>query len=205
MASSQHVFSTPNQVTLGIYNFPNNTKTWEDWDFPIQSKRITYSCNSTFPVTIKGKTYDVQDLKTDRGWCYDSVGYNFTSLLDKSRCLPDTANRSYEWGFSTLLSGLFVFVTAGWVLSMYVLWLDAQHGSTLVRQGYRMTPLRAAFAMAKAARQRTGLGEKQLLRVDTSVLEKELYGGKRSKKTKVEYTIFVEDPEEGDESEMGTL
>lgn len=151
------------------------------------------------PVTIKDKTYDAQDLVTSSGYCHQSIAYNETYLEGKSRCLPDTAHPSYEWGFSTLLSGLFVFVTSAWVISMYILWLDSQRDSTLVQMGYRMTPLRAAFAMARAARQRTGYCEKQLVRADTEALEKELYGHKGSRKTKVDFGVFVEDTEGGEE------
>lgn len=75
---------------------------------------------------------------------------------------------------------------------MYVVWQDAQFKSTLVKTGYTMTPLRAAFAMAKAARRRTGMGEKQLVRANTKELNQELYGTKGRKGTKVEYGIFDE-------------
>jgi hypothetical protein len=37
-----------------------------------------------------------------------------------------------------------------------------------------MTPLRAAFAMAKAAKIKTGMREGQLVRADTRELEQEL-------------------------------
>lgn len=187
-------------MSLGcIYNFTSNAQTWEGVDFPDRNSRKTYSCNSTMPVTIKDKTYDAQDLVTSSGYCHQSIAYNETYLEGKSRCLPDTAHPSYEWGFSTLLSGLFVFVTSAWVISMYILWLDSQRDSTLVQMGYRMTPLRAAFAMARAARQRTGYCEKQLVRADTEALEKELYGHKGSRKTKVDFGVFVEDTEGGEE------
>ena len=62
-----------------------------------------------------------------------------------------------------------------------------------------MTPLRAAFAMAKAARRRTGLGEKALVRANTNYLKQELYGKKGSEKTNLEYSIFAVDPEAGEE------
>lgn len=60
-----------------------------------------------------------------------------------------------------------------------------------------MTPLRAAFTMAKAATKRTGMGEKQLVRANTKDLEEELYGGKKTASTTIEYMFFVEDPEDG--------
>jgi hypothetical protein len=88
---------------------------------------------------------------------------------------------------------------------MYAVWQDAQFNSTLVKQGYQMTPLRAAFAMAKAAKRRTGLGEKQLVRANTKDLERQLYGNrgrngsKTIRRTKIEYDIFIHDSEGGDE------
>jgi hypothetical protein len=59
-----------------------------------------------------------------------------------------------------------------------------------------MTPLRAAFAMAKAAKRKTGLGEGQLVRANTKELEQELYGGKKMAGTSVEYSIFGDEDEE---------
>jgi hypothetical protein len=60
-----------------------------------------------------------------------------------------------------------------------------------------MTPLRAAFAMAKAAKRKTGLGEGQLVRANTKELEQELYGnGKKMAGTSVEYSIFGDEHEE---------
>jgi hypothetical protein len=78
---------------------------------------------------------------------------------------------------------------------MYALWQDAHWNSTLVKSGYQMTALRAAFAMAKAARRKTGMGEKQLVRANTKELNQELYGSRKIQGTSVEYGIF----EEGDE------
>jgi hypothetical protein len=87
---------------------------------------------------------------------------------------------------------------------MYVLWQDAHFHSTLVRSGYQMTPLRAAFAMAKAAKMKTGMREGQLVRADTRELEQELYGGKKGVGTSVEYGIFGE-REERDGGESGEV
>lgn len=79
---------------------------------------------------------------------------------------------------------------------MYIVWQDAQFNSTLVKSGYVMTPLRAAFAIAKAARRKTGLGDRQLVRANKKELEQELYGTRRTKAAKVEHSIFVDDPED---------
>ena len=62
-----------------------------------------------------------------------------------------------------------------------------------------MTPLRAAFAIAKAVKHKTGLGEGRLVRHDTKDLNKELYGTRKEKGTKIDYGIFVVHGDEGDE------
>ncbi|CAE7009338.1 hypothetical protein PTT_17807 [Pyrenophora teres f. teres 0-1] len=179
------------------YDFPNNNQTWKVFDGSLD-KFIIHPCNSSVPVTIEGKTYDAQDLKGTTGYCYNSVGYNDTSLAGKTRCLPDTAAQTYQWGFSTLMSGLFVFATTGWVVSMYALWQDAQINSTLVKEGYQMTPLRAAFLIVQVARHRTGLSGKQLIRAETKGLERELYGKDGLDKTDIGFGAFYENAEEGE-------
>jgi hypothetical protein len=191
------------------YYYPNNTQTWIEDNLTSSSDsrtdlRGTYSCNATIPVTVNGKTYDADDLDGGYGYCYNSVGYDSSYLIDKSRCLPDTANPSYQWGFATLMSGLFIFVTAAWTLSMYVLWQDAQFNCKLVKEGYRLTPLRAAFAMVVAARRRTGLGGKGLVRAKTGGLERELFGKKGTRGTVIEGHLFVENPEDGEEDGLRT-
>lgn len=142
-------------------------------------------------LEVNGKDYDIQNLNGTYTLCYNNEAYDKWSLQGRSRCLPDTANPSYQWGFSTMLSGIFVFVHFGWCVSMYVVWEDAQARSTLVQEGYEMTPLRAAFVIAKAAERKTGLGEKQLIRRDTRELNKELYGSGTKRGTKIDYSIFV--------------
>jgi hypothetical protein len=151
---------------------------------------------SSFNITIGKKTYDALALNTTTGWCHESRAYEYMSLYDKTRCLPDTNDPSYQWGFSTMLSGLFVFFHFGWALTMYIVWQDAQFNSALVKSGYEMTPLRAAFAMAKAAKRKTGMGEKQLVRANTKEIEQELYGTRKRKGTRVDYKIFAEGDEE---------
>jgi hypothetical protein len=153
----------------------------------------------SFNITINNKPYDALTLNGTYGYCYGSKPYTYSFLRDRSRCLPDTANPSYEWGFSTALSGVFVILNFCWALSMYALWQDAHFNSTLVKSGYQMTPLRAAFAMAKAAKQQTGMGEKQLVRANTKELKQELYGKRGKQGTIVEYDIFGEADVEGGE------
>lgn len=155
-------------------------------------------------LEVNEQVYDIQNLNGTYTLCYNNHAYDKYELQGKSRCLPDTANPSYQWGFSTMLSGIFVFIHFGWCLSMYIVWLDAQAKSTLIQEGYEMTPLRAAFAIAKAVQRSTGLGEKQLIRHDTKDLNKELYGTGKKKGTKVDYSIFVSNAGDDVEEEKET-
>jgi hypothetical protein len=157
--------------------------------------------NETVTYKLHEQTYDIQNLYGDTAYCYGSRSYDLMELQGKSRCLPDTANPSYQWGFSTMLSGIFVFLHFLWCVTMYIVWLDAQFRSTLVQEGYEMTPLRAAFAIAKAAKHKTGLEEKQLVRHDTKDLNKELYGKGKTKGTMVDYSIFVSNHKEKPEND----
>jgi hypothetical protein len=152
-------------------------------------------------VKLNGETYDAQNLNGTRGYCYKNTGWKNQDLYDKSQCLPDTANPTYEWGFSTMLAGVFIIINFLWSIGMYVVWQNAQFNSSLVWGGYSMTPLRAAFAMAKVAKHRTGLGEKQLVRAETKDLEKELYGYQDIKGSKVDYNLFFETIEDEDEDD----
>lgn len=73
---------------------------------------------------------------------------------------------------------------------MYIIWQDAQFNSKLVKSGYEMTQLRAAFTLATAARWRTGMGSRELVRTDTKKLDEQLYGSKKKMKAEVTYEIF---------------
>ena len=128
------------------------------------------------------------------GYCNEDHGYSDIDLMNKSRCLPDTANPRYQWGFSTMLSGVWIILQLVWVLTMYTVWQDAQFNSTLVKSGYEMTQLRAVFTLATAARQKTGMRNKELVRADTKSLESELFGSRKKEKEKaeVDYEIFRE-------------
>jgi hypothetical protein len=147
--------------------------------------------------------YDAQNLNGTGGWCYKNTGWKGQDISNRSKCLPDTANLTYGWGFSTMLSGLFVAIHFAWSVSMYIVWQHAQATSVLVQSGYNMTPLRAAFAMAKAAKHRTGLGEGRLVRADTKDLEKELYGHRSTRGTNVDYNLFIETIEDAEDGRMG--
>ncbi|KAH7087692.1 hypothetical protein FB567DRAFT_351884 [Paraphoma chrysanthemicola] len=183
------------------FDYPGNNQTFNEamYRYGYSYKDKILPCGSSFNITIGGNNYDALSLNYTDGWCHDNKAFEYMALYDKTRCLPDTNDPSYQWGFSTMLSGLFVFFHFGWAVTMYIVWQDAQFNSSLVKSGYEMTPLRAAFAMAKAAKRKTGMGEKQLVRANTKELEQELYGTRKTKGTKVDHKIFAEgDDEEGD-------
>jgi len=192
--------STEEFATICRWDFANNTQTFQMSDSWAYRGGKTQKCGTSWNVTLSDQQYDVLTLNVTYGLCYDNKPFRSEYLRSRTRCLPDTANPSYEWGFSTIISGIFVFLHFGWTLTMYIIWQDAQFGSTLVKNGYQMTPLRAAFAMAKAAQRKTGMSEKRLVRANTKELEQELYGTRRTTGTKVGIDLFDEaDEEHGEE------
>ncbi|UPX12504.1 uncharacterized protein EKO05_0003049 [Ascochyta rabiei] len=193
--------STSSPLEEGIscmFNYHGSDGTWDatESEQNASPKEVIYNCNETVTLRVNEQTYDIQNLNGTLALCYNNEAYDHWALQGKSRCLPDTANPSYQWGFSTMLSGIFVFIHFGWCVSMYILWLDAQSKSTLINEGYKMTPLRAAFAIVKAVKHKTGLEEEQLVRHNTRALNKEIYGFGKEKGTNVEYSIFVANAEE---------
>ena len=142
--------------------------------FAIGNHAYTIPANAT----SKSIQYEALDLNLQSGYCFEDHGYPLTALLDQTRCLPDTANPSYSWGFSTMLSAIFVFIHLAWCVTMWIVWVDAQVYSTLVKSGYEMSPLRAAFAMAQSASWKTGLSAGQLVRADATEVQQECYGVK---------------------------
>ncbi|KAF2462872.1 uncharacterized protein BDR25DRAFT_308104 [Lindgomyces ingoldianus] len=178
-----------------IFTFPGNNQTYKDFS------GNSHNCNGTAKITLFNQTYDVQDLNSTFGYCYNGKGYSSSEILSKSRCLPDTANPSYKWGFSTMLSGLFVIIQFVWSLTMYAVWQDAQFGSKLIKAGFQMTELIAAFTLTLVARQKTGLSSKELLLAETKKLKRELYGGKNDIEAKIEYNIFMENSKQYPECE----
>ncbi|XPS76402.1 hypothetical protein M3J09_008455 [Ascochyta lentis] len=192
--------------TICIFNYEGSNGTWNEpvLDSYTDREKRSYNCNETTTLKVNEQTYDIQNLNgTYSPLCYNHEAYDQWTLQGKSRCLPDTANPSYQWGFSTMLSGIFVFIHFGWCVSMYIVWLDAQSTSTLLKEGYAMTPLRAAFAIAKVVKRKTGLGEKQLVRHNTRELNKELHGTGKDRGTQIEYSIFVTNAEEHFEDDKG--
>lgn len=166
------------------------------------SSALTLAGNTKWNVTLAGHVYDYNSLNVDYGYCNNGKGYDYATLLDTARCLPDTAHPSYQWGFSTMLATVFSILQFVWALSMYIIWQDAQFNSELVKSGYALTQLRAAFALATAARDKTGMKNKELLRADTKSLESQLYGTKKKKEAEVDFAIF-EYEMKGEQSRSG--
>ncbi|KAF2258661.1 hypothetical protein CC78DRAFT_586827 [Lojkania enalia] len=195
--SRQHLY--PQNCT---FYFPDNTKTYPNPNSGLEE----LACNAAYNITIFGNQYNASTLNYSSGYCTKDSdhGYDSLDLFGRSRCLPDTANEAYEWGFSTMLSAVFVIMQFVWTITMYVVWQDAQFSSHLVKSGYHMTMLRAAFAATVAARWKTGVGGRELVRTDTKNLERELYGGgskKRSERAEVRIDVFREDKVLDEESE----
>lgn len=196
--------------STGFYLYPNHTLVECDYEYPGQmgTFNITYmgdtelfSCNETYSIVIEGTRYSAPTLNVTGGYCNGDRAYTSGSLRNKARCLPDTQNLSYRWGFSTMLSGVFVIVNLVWSLTMYVVWQDAQFNSVLVRKGYTMTPLRAAFTLATVARRKIGCGNADLVRADTKDLERKLFGNSsrkiRHRGAEVGYGVFDEHEKNG--------
>ena len=183
-------------ISIGDYKYPGKNGTFKTREGDIQQ------CNRIYNLQLDGKDYNADTLNYTYGYCYDNkIGYQASDFTGKIRCLPDTQNPSFGWGFSSMLSGVFVIANLVWALTIYAVWLDAQFNSKLVKQGYVMTPLRAAFALATVARRKIGCENVDLVRADTKGVESELFG-RSSKKVRhrgaeVDYAVFQGDGKEG--------
>jgi hypothetical protein len=140
----------------------------------------------TFNVTIDQKTYNVSTLNTTSAYCYNGTGYDYLWLQDNSRCMPNTDHPTYQWGFSTTLSTVFVILQFSWAISMYIVWQDAQWNSSLVKSGYSMTQLRAAFTLAVVAQDTLAMKTEELMAVKSKTLEKDL----SMQKVEINYKMF---------------
>ncbi|KAJ4354245.1 uncharacterized protein N0V89_005979 [Didymosphaeria variabile] len=176
------------QSTWGRDSFYGPAKDWG-----------TYKCNDSFPVTLpNGNTYSMYDLNfTTAGYCFQNKTYEYLDLVDSTRCLPDTAHPSYQWGFSSAMMGVLFIINLVWCLTMWVVWQDALR-ARLVKNGYRMSPLRAAFVLTEAARRRTGVGVGGLVLREKTMLKRELRRRNGRKEALVHKDIFEEGSGEGD-------
>lgn len=85
---------------------------------------------------------------------------------------------------------------------MYAVWQDAQINSKLVKKGFGMSPLRAAFVITAAAMDRTGLNNRGLLQIKNKSLYAELYGQKKHERATVSKDIFRSDDDDHGKSEV---
>lgn len=178
------------------YEGQNGTfqSTWgQDSLYPPAKDWGRFSCNDSFPVTLaNGRTYSIYDLNfTTAGFCFQNKSYNYMDLMGSTRCLPDTAHPSYQWGFSSAMMGVIFIINLVWCLTMWIVWQDALR-ATLVRGGYRMSPLRAAFILTEAARRRTGVGIEGLILREKKTLRKELNRNKNKGETTIDKDVFGE-------------
>ncbi|KAL1650853.1 hypothetical protein SLS58_000972 [Diplodia intermedia] len=102
-------------------------------------------------MTIDGMNYTYIDVWENirDAYCFNNKPYDADILVSNSRCLPKATHRGgragYQWGFSAMLTSTVLILHAVWAASLYAVWLDAELGSTLVKQGFRLTQLRGAY------------------------------------------------------------
>lgn len=127
-----------------------------------------------------------EPLNHTRSYCYEGEGIGLNSVFNQTKCMTNVDADEYQWGFSAVLASIVVILHVAWSVGMYVIWLDAQLYSTLVRAGYVLSPLRGAFAIVAAAQKRLGMGPEELVNAPLRKVEPELYG----KSSAVEYSVF---------------
>lgn len=197
-----HYYEDANHYNIDDCNmrFPGNSKlynsTWgKDSNYARAATWGEYNCNDTFEVTLpNNEKYSMYDLSFDPyGFCFQNKSYDFADLSASTRCLPDTANPSYAFGFSSAMLGVILIMNLTWCLSMWAVWQDAMF-ARLVQQGYRMSPLRAAFALTEAAKRRTGVRGEGLVLRERKLLRRELKRGKGKREATVGIEVFEEGP-----------
>ncbi|KAF2199294.1 hypothetical protein GQ43DRAFT_464936 [Delitschia confertaspora ATCC 74209] len=164
----------PYNLTDCTIEYPNNTQQYSP-DVPLNNDEKRY-CKDPFTITINNTNIPLTSLNTSFALCRGDRPYDWADLSKRTRCLPDTSHPSYEWGFSSMLSAIFVIVHFMWSISMYIIWLDAQVNCKLVKKGYLLSQLRAVFAISVAAEQKTGFQGRELVEAERKELERELFG-----------------------------
>ncbi|KAK8227068.1 hypothetical protein HDK90DRAFT_47138 [Phyllosticta capitalensis] len=180
---------------LSIHEIESCTRDcWVD-----SSPNTNFCANCPDPITINGQNYTGKELSealewnTDINWdtfCYGTTGFHLSidSWMQASECLPDPdkGGSSYQWGFSAPSSSIVLIVQLVWGCSMYIIWLEAQMKSQLIRKGYRLNELRGAIAFAAAAEAATGMEASELQSSSVGSLEKLLY----DKRATVDSSVF---------------
>ena len=145
-----------------------------------------------YTVSLPDKTItispDMVNLTKCDGACHDHECYSMDYFDSHSQCLPD-ANGAYAWGFALKLTTIFLALHCAWSIVMYSLWLDSQRNSELVRSGYRLSHLKAIFALTTAARQEEKFDTDQLHLMDQRTLEQSLLEQNRTIKRR----LFLKD------------
>jgi hypothetical protein len=144
-------------------------------------------------IEINNKSYNAYDLNATYAYCWNDRGYPSEETSASTRCLPDTANPSYQWGFSTMLLGIFVIIQFFWALSMYAVWQDAQLNSKLVKSGFRLTELATAFVLTEAAKKKAELEVGELIRCEQKELTRKLYGTRKKEGAVIDKDMFCDE------------
>lgn len=121
--------------------------------------------------------------------CYSNETIPWSAVNDAITCLPSAGMPLYQWGFSTMLSAVVVILQCVWAVTMYVIWIDAEINSPLVRSGYRMTQIRAAFALSARAQDTLDAPLDELIAVPVDKVTKSLF----QKGSTVDIELFTKD------------
>jgi hypothetical protein len=119
----------------------------------------------------------------------DGIGYDLLQLENNVVCMPSN-DESYQWGFSGMLTGVTVILQGVWTVLMWILYLYCSLSSELVRKGYAMSALRAAFAITAASEERVGLNATDLVVVDKKILANGKNGESPVDESSIRFELF---------------
>lgn len=105
------------------------------------------------------QTQDMEVLFTKNGTKIPYENFNSTAYYQAEGnssdygyeyfCTPSKYN-GYKWGFSSVWLIISWTILGVWLLGTYIVWMDAQHNSQLVRKGLSMNNFRASSDIADA-------------------------------------------------------
>ena len=113
---------------------------------------------------VNGHTYlpDVSNLQPqvycsnlDSFFDYDNTTYPANYLFSTTSQIC-TQESSYSWGFTTEIVFLICISNFIWFLGIYVLWMDGERSSEMVRKGRRLGRNRAVIDIAEVLTARLG-------------------------------------------------